>query len=126
MGNCLPELYVLAKFTEDFAVLCHSGQVTALKMDSTDTSETFRFIKLHHQFSCDLKLDWSVYNCLTQLYGDRDMYIIYYIKNNYTFRHFSLDIFRLINEKLSKQLLLTCAGCIQCGGDLKFTVFREF
>jgi len=26
------------------------------------------------------------------------MYIIYYIKNNYMFRHFSVDIFRLINE----------------------------
>jgi len=27
------------------------------------------------------------------------MYIIYYIKNNYMFRHFSLAIFILINEK---------------------------
>jgi len=27
------------------------------------------------------------------------MYIIYYIKNNYMFRHFSLAIFRLRNEK---------------------------
>jgi len=27
------------------------------------------------------------------------MYRIYYIKNNYTFRHFILTIFRLINEK---------------------------
>jgi len=29
----------------------------------------------------------------------RDMYVIYYIKNNYMFRRFSLAIFRLINEK---------------------------
>jgi len=51
-----------------------------------------------------IKLDWSVCTCLTQLYDGRDMYIIYYIKNNYMFRHFSLAIFRLRNEKLSKQL----------------------
>jgi len=37
--------------------------------------------------------------CLTQLYDGRDMYRVYYIKNNYIFRHFSLAIFRLINEK---------------------------
>jgi len=43
--------------------------------------------------------------------------IIYYIKNNYMFRHFSLAIFRLINEKLSKQLHLNCVGCIQWGGE---------
>jgi len=29
----------------------------------------------------------------------RDMYRIYYIKNNYMFRHFTLVIFRLRNEK---------------------------
>jgi len=44
------------------------------------------------------------------------MYRIYYIKNNYMFRHFTLVIFRLINEKISKQLYLTCVGCIQWGG----------
>jgi len=32
------------------------------------------------------------------------------------FRPFSLAIFRLINEKLSKQLHSTCVGCIQWGG----------
>jgi len=32
------------------------------------------------------------------------------------FRPFSLAIFRLINEKLSKQLHSTCMGCIQWGG----------
>jgi len=37
--------------------------------------------------------------CLTQLYDGRDMYRIYYIKNNYMFRHFTLVIFRLRNEK---------------------------
>jgi len=39
--------------------------------------------------------------------------IIYYIKNNYMFRSFSLAIFRLINEKISKQLHSTSMGCIQ-------------
>jgi len=62
------------------------------------------------------KLYWSVCICLTQLYDGRDMYIIYYIKNNYMFRHFSLAIFRLINEKFRKQLHLTCVVCIQWGG----------
>jgi len=42
--------------------------------------------------------------------------IIYCIKVNYMFRPFSLAIFRLINEKLSKQLQSTCVGCIQLGG----------
>jgi len=37
--------------------------------------------------------------CLTELYDGRDMYRVYYIKNNYMFRHFSLAIFRLINKK---------------------------
>jgi len=32
------------------------------------------------------------------------------------FRPFSLAIFRLINEKLSKQLHSICVGCIQWGG----------
>jgi len=36
--------------------------------------------------------------CLTQLYDGRDMYRIYYIKNN-MFRHFTMAIFRLRNEK---------------------------
>ena len=44
--------------------------------------------------------------------------IIYYIKNNYMFQPFSLAIFKLINEKLSKQLHLTCVGCIQLGGKM--------
>jgi len=46
-----------------------------------------------------IKLDWSVCSCLTQLYDGRDMYRIYYINNNYMFRHFTLAIFRLRNEK---------------------------
>jgi len=41
--------------------------------------------------------------------------IIYYIKNNYMFRPFSLAIFRFINEKFRKQLHLTCVGYIQWG-----------
>jgi len=44
--------------------------------------------------------------------------IIYYIKN-YMFRPFSFAIFRLINEKLSKQLHLTCVGCMQWGGKMR-------
>ena len=39
------------------------------------------------------KLYCSVFICLTQLYDGIDMYRIYYIKNNYTFRHFTLAIF---------------------------------
>ena len=63
-------------------------------------------------------LDWSDIYCLTQLSGGQIyIYIIYYIDNNYMFRHFSLAIFRLINEKLSKQLSLTCVYCIQLGGE---------
>jgi len=41
---------------------------------------------------------------------------IYYIKNNYMFRPFSLAIFGLINVKLSKQVHLTYVGCMQWGG----------
>jgi len=38
------------------------------------------------------------------------MYIIYYIKNNYMFRHFSLAIARLINKKnlVSSYTRLVC------------------
>ena len=56
--------------------------------------------------------------CLTQLSGIYIyiyIYNIYYISNNYMFRHFSLGIFRLISEKFSKQLYLTCVYCIQWG-----------
>jgi len=60
-------------------------------------------------------LDWSVYTYLTQPYGGRDMYNLLH-KNNYMFRPFSLTIFKLISEKLSKQLHSTCVGCIQWGG----------
>jgi predicted oxidoreductase len=45
------------------------------------------------------KLDWSVYIRPSQLYDGREMHRIYYIKNNYMFRHFTLAIFRLRNEK---------------------------
>ena len=54
------------------------------------------------EYCANYKLDWSVYTCLTQVYDGRDMYIIYYIKNNYMFWHFTLAIFRLRNEKFSK------------------------
>ena len=46
-----------------------------------------------------IKLELSVCICLTQLYDGRGMYRIYYIKNNYMFRQFTLAIFRLRNEK---------------------------
>jgi len=72
--------------------------------------------KVRHPRCVYNKLDWNVYTCLTRLYDGRDMYRIYYIKNNYMFRHFSLTIFRLINEKLSKQLYLTYVGCLQWEG----------
>ena len=52
----------------------------------------------------------------TTLFDGRYMYRIYYIKNNYMFRHLTLAIFRLRNEKLSKQLNSTYVGCIQWGG----------
>ena len=45
------------------------------------------------------KLDWSVCVCLIQIYNGRDMYRIYYIKNNYMFWPFTLAIFRLRNKK---------------------------
>ena len=40
-----------------------------------------------------IKPDWSVCICLTQLYDGRDMYRMYYTKNNYMFRPFILAIF---------------------------------
>jgi len=46
-----------------------------------------------------IKLDWGVCTSLTQLYDDRDMYRIYYIKYNYMFRPFTLAIIRLRNEE---------------------------
>ena len=46
-----------------------------------------------------IKRDWSVCICLTQLYNDRNMYRIYYIKNNYVFRRFTLAIFMLRIER---------------------------
>jgi len=81
-------------------------------MKECDKRKSHKNSKLHIIY----KLDWNVYTCLTQLYDGRDVYIIYYIKKNYMFRHFSLAIFRLINKKLSKQLYSTCVGCVQWGG----------
>jgi len=52
-------------------------------------------IMFRHPRNVYNKLNWSVYTCLTQLYDGRDMYRIYYVKNNYMFRHFTLAIFRL-------------------------------
>ena len=64
-----------------------------------------------------IKLDWGVCTSLKQLYGGRDMYKIYYVKNNYMFRPFTLAVIRLRNEKkLSKQLYLSYVGCVQWRG----------
>ena len=61
------------------------------------------FMYLHraswHSSATRTELDWSLWICLTQLFDDRDMYRIYYIKNNYMFRHFTLAIVRLRNER---------------------------
>jgi len=68
---------------------------------------------------CLCKLELECIYCLTQQSGGYIyiyIYNIYYIDNNYMFWHFSLAIFRLINEKLSKQLYSTCVYCIQWGG----------
>jgi len=63
------------------------------------------------------KLDWSVCTCLTQLYLMVEICIeIYYIKNNYMFRHLTSALLRLRNKKLSKQLYSTYVDCIQWRG----------
>jgi len=43
---------------------------------------------------------------------------MYYLLHriNYMFRHYSLAIFRLINEKFNKQLHSICVCCKQWGG----------
>ena len=57
-------------------------------------------------------LVFTLSHAATQLYDGRDMYRIYYIKNNYMFRDFTLAILRLRNEKkkLSNQLYLSIAA----------------
>ena len=47
----------------------------------------------------------------TTLFGGKDMYRIYYIKNNYMFRHLTMAIFRLGMKKFSKQLYSNYVGC---------------
>ena len=64
------------------------------------------------------ELDCGVYTCLTQMYDGRDTYRIYYVKNNYMFRPFSLAIFRLINEKnlvssYTRLLWVVCSGDVR-------------
>jgi len=53
----------------------------------------------HHVEYLVVKLDWGVCTSLKQLYGGRDMYRVYYIKNSHMFRHFIFAIIRLRNEK---------------------------
>jgi len=53
----------------------------------------------------------------TTVFDGTDVYRIYCIKNNYMFRHLTIAIFRLRNEKkLSKQVYSTYVGSIQGGG----------
>jgi len=52
----------------------------------------------------------------TTLFDGRDMHRIYCIKNNYMFRHLTMAIFGLRNEKLIKQLYSTYVGSIEWGG----------
>ena len=46
----------------------------------------------------------------TTLFVGRDMYRIYYIKNNYMFRHLTMSNFRLRNEK--KNVLRSCTRLV--------------
>ena len=78
--------------------------VTQIRHRNNERKITETDHKVRHPRCVYNKLDWSLYTCLTQLYGGRDMYRINYIKINYMFRPFSLAIFKLIIEKLSKQL----------------------
>ena len=56
--------------------------------------------RTNHNLTCTyIKQDCSVCTSLTQLYDARDTYRIYYIKNIYMFRHFTLAIFRSRDEK---------------------------
>ena len=74
----------------------------------------------HNYMMVEIKLAWSVYTCLTQLYNGRDMYTIYYIKNNYMFRHFTLAIFRLRN-KHAKMFPHARQSCFSAGS-LPFSI----
>jgi len=60
---------------------------------------TLAVLSMNKEATLHYELNWSVCICLTQIYDGRHMYIIYYVKNNYMFRHFTLAIFRLRNEK---------------------------
>ena len=50
------------------------------------------------------------------LFYGRYMYRIYYIKNNYMFRHFTMAFLRLRDKKRSKQLYSINVGGIKWGG----------
>ena len=54
-----------------------------------------------------IKLDWSVCTCLTQLYDGRNMYRIYYIKNNYMFLYISLPSYTCVRQVHTLQSSLT-------------------
>ena len=61
------------------------------------------------------QLDCSVYTCLTQLYGDRDMYNLLH-KEQLHFSALFIGHLQVGKWKLSKQLHSTCVGCIQWRG----------
>jgi len=53
--------------------------------------------------------------------------IIYYIKNNYMFRPFSLAVFRLINEKIvssyTRLVLVVYRGEVRCGVGTRLYIY---
>ena len=50
---------------------------------------------------------YSIYELVYNIFDGRDMYRIYYTKNNYMIRHLTLAIFRLRNEKNLVSCLLS-------------------
>ena len=55
-----------------------------------------------------IRLDWNVCTCLKQLYDGRDMYRIYYIKNNYMFLYISLPSYSCVRQVHTLQSSLIC------------------
>jgi hypothetical protein len=81
---------IMTNFTISAFILLTKNHVTT----QLRSSHQYGVTKKQH-----IMLDWGVCTSLTQLYDGRDMYRIYYIKNNYMFRPFTLAIIRLRNEK---------------------------
>jgi len=88
--------------------LCHFITSKVCKVRSCEP--LFPNIQLETRLEC-------MYLSNTTLLDGRDMYRMYYIKNNYMFRHLTMTISVWeIKKKLSKQLYSTYVGCIQLGG----------